>query len=160
MPSPVRVRIADVVSTTRIEIDRANTNQNAYLTRAEGGQLPVELQDNYDAHRNDGHPRVSVKQFREGLGAYIEAQANAVDRNHDGVLTKTDIGRLPRDLRDNFQAVAADAGTPGPLLEQGRAALEAYVSEVLFNSASAEGQRFRTEILGSRTPSAIADLRS
>ncbi|GMU59175.1 MAG: hypothetical protein AMXMBFR34_09380 [Myxococcaceae bacterium] len=157
MPSRIRVNIGELVAATKqyveTDVKKANANGNTYLTLEEAKKLPADLRDNFEAFRQAGHPRVSVRQFTESFTAYVAKRASAADQNRDGTLTKTDAKKLPKDLRDNFLAFVTSLQEPQPRTETelGRAALAAYVSQVLFNTGNPEGEAFRQAVLSWRT---------
>lgn len=88
---------------TDAALKKADANNSGYLTAAELGRLPRDLRDNVKAYA-DAHGRVPVGKFKAAYLAYAKANLTRVDRNKDGLLTPTDIKRLPRDLQDNVKS--------------------------------------------------------
>ena len=169
MPTRVRVGVGELIGASKkyleAEVKKANLNGNGYLTLEEAKKLPADLRDNYESFRKAGNSRVTVKQFTESFTAYVTKSASKADKNKDGVLTATDAKSLPRDLRDNFlnYVAATQAPTPaGPVTEtdRGRAALQSYIKNVIFNTGNPEGESFRTNILDGHPPAVVADLRA
>ena len=80
---------------------KANTNNNAYLTKAESRNLPTDLQDNYAAHQAS-HGTVTMKGFNDAFTGYVALKVKAADTNKDGWLSATESKNLPKDLQDNY----------------------------------------------------------
>src|SRR4051794_1311340 len=88
----------------RAVVEKANKNNNRYLTKSEAAALPKDLQDNFTNFRakakNSGS--VGAEEFITHYGAYVETMVGIADKNGDGVLTRAEAATLPEDLRDNF----------------------------------------------------------
>ncbi len=82
-------------------IQRANTNGNGYLTKAESKNLPKDLQDNYAAHQRS-HTVAGVKMFHDSFVGYAALKVKAADVNKDGWLSAAESKNLPVDLQDNY----------------------------------------------------------
>lgn len=102
------IKVSDFIKASRTYVQKnvkeANRDGNPYLTKAEAKALPRDLRDNFEAHRVLGqdNARVSVKKFEQNFVAYVAVNARKADKDGDGILHATDMGKLPRDLRDNF----------------------------------------------------------
>lgn len=96
-------------------VKKANTNANAFLTKAEAAALPADLKDNYQRFRLDD-PRgiASAKLFAKGYAEHVRAAAERADVNGDGVIAATEARYLPKDLQDNFANYARVAPLPAP----------------------------------------------
>ena len=90
----------------RANVRRANTDGNAYLTKAEAKALPADLRDNFEAHRvgSQANSRVTASKFEQKYTDYVAIKAKAADKNHDGYLSPSEVKNLPVDLRDNYWA--------------------------------------------------------
>jgi hypothetical protein len=91
-------------------LKKADANKSGFITASELKKLPKDLQDNVKNYA-DAHGRVPVAKFKEAFVNYARINMQRVDRNRDGVLTKTDIERLPTDLKDNVKSYV-DASKP------------------------------------------------
>jgi hypothetical protein len=104
MPS---FKISDFVASSKSYVKsavrNANTDGNAYLTKAEAKALPKDLKDNFETHRvlAQDNARVSVSKFTTNYPKYVAVQARAADANGDGILSAAEQKKLPKDLRDN-----------------------------------------------------------
>lgn len=85
---------------------QADANKNGYISPSELKRLPKDLRDNVQKYA-DAHGRVPVAKFKAAFVAYARANLQKADRNKDGVLTASDISRLPRDLKDNVKSYVA-----------------------------------------------------
>ena len=105
MPTP-KIKVNDFVRASRAyvekSLEKANKNDNAYLTKAEAKALPKDLRDNFAAV-SAGGKSVRVAEFKESFTRYVAASARAADANKDGVLSSADGSKLPRNLQDNFK---------------------------------------------------------
>lgn len=159
-----KVSVRDFVGASKTyvqaQLKKADANKDGKVSIAESGKLPKDLQDNLANFKAATHPRgaVSVKQFTSAFEKYVLAVSTKADKNHDGYLTKTDAGSLPKDLKDNYlnyynathgtSAVGAiDLSKPETLVAPGRQAMKDYVNTVLFNTANPEGSSFRNACL-------------
>jgi hypothetical protein len=92
----------------RVAVDRANTDKNPFLTRAEAEALPANLKDSFDAYqRRQSNGVVGAARFAEEYVRFVARAATAADTNRDGVLTKREARGLPVELHDNFESVLA-----------------------------------------------------
>ena len=82
-------------------VQRANENGNGFLTKAESLSLPLDLQDNYQAHQASHH-NAGVEKFQQAFTAYAAIQVRNADANKDGWLSAKESKNLPTDLKDNY----------------------------------------------------------
>ncbi len=88
-------------------IQRANTNGNGFLTKAEAKNLPVDMQDNYAAHQRS-HITAGAKMFHDSFVGYAALKVKAADVNKDGWLSAAESRNLPVDLQDNYKNYMAN----------------------------------------------------
>jgi hypothetical protein len=140
----------------------ADVNRDGKISKDEQARLPQELQDNLRNWQKATGTRVAgVKKFVGAFEPYLTTQAHRADRNKDGFLTRTEAGRLPVDLQDNFarQLAATREATEvagKTEVELGREALVKHINEVLFNPSAEAGESFRDACLDGSTTSARA----
>ena len=99
----VKSFLASASAYTDKALEKADSNKSGFITAGELKKLPKDLQDNVKAYA-DAHGRVPVAKFKEAFVAYARVNLQRADRNKDGVLTRSDIARLPRDLKDNVKS--------------------------------------------------------
>lgn len=111
--SSTRLDVKRFLSAARDYTDKAlakaDANKNGYVSPSELKKLPKDLRDNVQKYA-DAHGRVPVAKFKAAFVAYARINLQKADRNKDGLLTKTDIARLPRDLQDNVKSYVAASG--------------------------------------------------
>lgn len=105
-----RIPVTQFVSASKAylnaQVKKANTNGNAYLTKAEIDTLPKDLKGNVETHRllAQGNGRVTISKLKTAWGGYVAVNAKKADVNGDGKLTLTEGTReMVSDLRDNFR---------------------------------------------------------
>lgn len=108
MASIPALRTADFIrrsaSYIRANVNKANVDQNPYLTKAEAKKLPADIRDNFNNHRfgAQDNATVTAKKFIERYSNYVAVNAKKADKNNDGWVTSLEVKNLPVDLRDNF----------------------------------------------------------
>ncbi len=88
----------------RREVQKANTNKNPYLTKAEAKKLPKDLKDNFENYRMRAQDNrvVTAKKIEKGYVRYVATGAYNADRNDNGLLSYAEAKSLPKDLKDNY----------------------------------------------------------
>ena len=66
----------------KANVAKANTNGNAFLTKAEAKALPKDLQDNYEAHRQGSQDNgvVTAQKFVEKYTDYVAINLSKATR--------------------------------------------------------------------------------
>lgn len=92
-------------------LQKADVNKSGFITAAELKKLPKDLRDNVQKYA-DANGRVPVEKFKSAFVAYAKANLQKADRNKDGILTASDIARLPADLKDNVKSYVSASRDP------------------------------------------------
>lgn len=116
MPS---VNVADFTSKSasyaRAAIAKANANGSTYLTLTEAKSLPKDLKDNFENFRGEGS--VSAAKFATAYAAYVKAAAQKADTNDNGLISPSEVKKLPFDLQDNLANFSRVKTATAPSLE-------------------------------------------
>jgi len=107
------VKVADFIRSSasyiRANVRSANTDGNAFLTKAESKNLAKDLKDNFDNHRfgAQDNATVTAEKFITRFTDYVAVHAKRVDTNNDGFISAAEAKKLPKDLQDNFRNYSA-----------------------------------------------------
>lgn len=92
--------IAASKSYAKAAAERANANDNPFLTLEEAKALPVDLQDNYERFRERSSP-VGVRSFVEHHAREVAHETERADINSDGKISLQELRLIPAHLQDN-----------------------------------------------------------
>jgi hypothetical protein len=88
----------------------ADKNSDSRLSPTEAKALPSDLRDNFanlQSAKDRTGKTVAIDTLVKEFQSYAEAASARADRDHDSVLSASEIARAPDDLRDNLRAMAS-----------------------------------------------------